>query len=108
MTNGQTAQPRVPAVRISPDNATTLAQLGLLGEHAGTWQGDGFNLVARPDFDGDANLFRELNLTSEILTFNSIMSPIPNRGVLQRNIQLFDLTYLQKIRDAITGGALHI
>jgi hypothetical protein len=42
------------------------------------------------------------------LKFDPISSSIPNRGVFQDDIELFGLTYLQKISDATTGGALHI
>ncbi len=108
MTNGQSAHPRIPSVRISPDNATVVQELGLLGDLAGRWHGAGFNLVARPDFEDHANLFLELNLTQETLTFTPISSSIPNRGFAQPDIALFGLTYLQQISDATTGGALHI
>ncbi|MGA2842842.1 MAG: heme-binding protein [Steroidobacteraceae bacterium] len=107
---------RIPTVRISPDNATVLSQLGLLKDLAGSWHGKGFNLVARPFFGSPtatppippANLFLELNLTHETLKFDPISSSIPNRGTFQEDIELFGLTYLQKISDATTGGALHI
>jgi hypothetical protein len=98
----------IPSVRPSPDNATVLQQLGPLAELAGTWHGGGFNLVARPDFQDQTNLFLELNLTTETLQFTPISSPIPNRGFLQPDIELFGLTYLQRISDATTDGALHI
>jgi hypothetical protein len=99
-----------PSVRISPDNETVLQQLGLLKELAGNWHGHGFNLVARPafEFGPNVNLFLELNLTEETLKFDPISSAIPNRGTFQDDIELFGLTYLQKISDATTGGALHI
>jgi hypothetical protein len=108
MTNGNAAHPRIPSVRISPDNATVLQNLGLLAELAGNWHGTGFNLVARPDFEDQTNVFLELNLTSETTKFDPISSSIPNRGLAQPDIELFGLTYLQKISDATTGGALHI
>ncbi len=99
----------IPSVRISPDNETVLQQLGLLKDLAGNWHGEGFNLVARPFFGPPAaNLFLELNLTHETLRFDPISSSIPNRGVFQEDLELFGLTYLQKISDATTGGALHI
>ena len=53
-------------------------------------------------------MFLELNLTSETTKFDPISSSIPNRGFGQPDIELFGLTYLQKISDATTGGALHI
>src|SRR5271163_360577 len=94
--------------RASPDNATVLKSLGLLSELAGTWEGDGFNLIARPDFAQKSNLFLQLNDTRETLKFDPIGSPIPNRGFGQGDIALAGLTYLQKIHDAQSGGALHI
>ena len=100
---------KIPTVRISPDNATVLSQLGLLKDLAGSWHGEGFNLVARPFFGPPAaNLFLGVNLTQETLKFDPISSSIPNRGVFQDDIELFGLTYLQKISDSVTGGALHI
>jgi hypothetical protein len=108
MSNGNAAHPRIPSVRISPDNAEVLQNLGLLAELAGNWHGTGFNLVARPDFEDQTNVFLELNLTNETTKFDPISSSIPNRGFAQRDIELFGLTYLQKISDATTGGALHI
>ena len=99
---------RIPSVRKIEDNATVLQNLGPLAELAGTWHGTGFNLVARPDFEDQTNLFLELNLTSETTSFSPISSSIPNRGFAQPDIELFGLTYLVQINDAITGGALHI
>ena len=99
---------KIPSVRKVADNATVLSNLGLLADLAGSWHGTGFNLVARPDFDDQTNLFLELNLTSETTVFTPISSSIPNRGFSQPDIELFGLTYLVKISDATTGGALHI
>jgi hypothetical protein len=101
-------QLRVPSVRKTPDNTTVLANLGLLADLAGTWKGTGFNLVARPDFEGNANLYLELNQTQETLEFTPISSAIPNRGFGMDDIELYGLTYLQQISDVVTGGALHI
>jgi hypothetical protein len=98
----------IPDVRITPDNATVSANLGLLRDLGGTWRGKGFNLIARPDFQGNAPLYLQLNQTDETLTIDPIGSSIPNRGFGQDDIELFGLTYLQKISDAATGGALHI
>ena len=99
---------RISSIRVAPDNATVLTNLGLLGELAGTWHGMGFNLIARPDFEGNSNLYLQLNQTHETLKIDPIGSSIPNRGFGQNDIELFGLTYLQKISDAPTGGALHI
>lgn len=101
------AKPRVPNTRLAADASTVAQQLGLLADLTGTWQGTGFNLIARPDFHDSANLYLQLNQTSETLTIDPIGSPVPNRGFGQDDISLFGLNYLDKIADAATGGALH-
>ena len=107
-TDTLSAVERIPTVRISQDNETVLQQLGLLKDLAGTWKGEGFNLIARPDGEGKSNLYLQLNQTRETLKIEPIGSSIPNRGFGQNDIELFGLTYLQKISDVFTGGALHI
>jgi hypothetical protein len=99
---------RVPSIRPTPVDATVEKDLGLLANLAGSWKGKGFNLVARPDKEGNANLYLELNQTQETLKLDPIGSSIPNRGFAMNDIELFGLTYLQQISDAVTGGALHI
>jgi hypothetical protein len=101
------AKPRVANTRLTPAATAVAEQLGLLADLAGTWQGTGFNLIARPDFHDNANLYLQLNQTSETLTIEPIGSPVPNRGFGQDDISLFGLNYLDKIADAATGGALH-
>jgi hypothetical protein len=102
------ASPTIPSIRVSPDRTNVGAKLGFLAELSGTWEGQGFNLIARPDKQGGSPLFLELNQTFEILNFIPISSSIPNRGDVVDDIELFGLTYLQKITDSVTGGALHI
>jgi hypothetical protein len=89
----------VPTFRPTPALDQIRADLGLLADLAGSWSGEGFNLIARPDFQGNANLYLQLNQTREDLKFDPIGSAIPNRGFGQEDIQLFGLTYLQKISD---------
>jgi len=98
----------IPSIRRGPETGRSAAHLGLLAELAGTWEGQGFNLIARPDKQGGSPLFLELNQTFETLSFIRISSSIPNRGNAVDDIELFGLTYLQKISDLVTGGALHI
>jgi hypothetical protein len=98
----------IPSVRIAPSSDEVLNNLGPLADLTGSWHGHGFNLVARPDLQANTNLFLELNLTDETLKFDPISSSIPNRGFGQVDAELFGLTYLQKISDRTTGGALHI
>lgn len=89
-------------------SAAILADLGLLGDLLGSWEGHGFNLIARPNFENGQNLFLQLSETHEMLQVQAIGASIPNRGFGQSDIELFGVTYLQKISDATTGGALHI
>jgi hypothetical protein len=103
-----TTPPRIPSTRITKSNETVLDQLGFLAELAGTWHGKGFNLIARPDGVGGNPLFLELNQTEETLRIQPIGSDIPNRGNGIPDIDMFGLTYLQKVSDSVTGGALHI
>jgi hypothetical protein len=95
-------------IRIGPPRAQVDAKLGFIHELAGTWEGFGFNLIGRPDKQGGSPVFLELNQTFETLSFIPISSTIPNRGFAVDDIELFGMTYLQKISDIKTGGALHI
>ena len=76
----------------------------------GFWQGTGFSLIARPDADpgNPDGFFLQLNLLQETIQFTPIGSPVPNRGSAQGDIMLFGVTYLHRVTDAATGGALHI
>lgn len=82
--------------------------LGPLAGLAGTWTGRGFNVIWRPDHTPGQDHFLELNRTSERLEFTAISGPIPNRGLLQPDMNMFGLTYLQQISDANLGAGLHI
>ena len=99
---------RIPSIRVSPEREKVGTKLGFLKELSGTWEGQGFNLIARPDKEGGLPLFLELNQTFETLSFIPISSSIPNRGDIVDDIELFGLTYLQKVSDFVTKGALHI
>ena len=73
--------------------------LGLLAGLVGVWDGTGFNQIWRP-FHGSQDRFLELNETTEKLQIVEIAGDIPNRGLLQADIELHGLTYLQRINDA--------
>jgi hypothetical protein len=98
----------IPSIRRGHSRPQVTADLGFLAELSGTWEGFGFNLIGRPDRQGSSPVFLELNQTFETLSFTPISSTIPNRGFAVDEIELFGLTYLQKITDTVTGGALHI
>jgi hypothetical protein len=92
----------------SGENRAVLAQMGILAELAGTWEGKGFNLITRPDFAGHQNHYLQLNQTRELLRVRPIGSPLPNRGFRETEMEPFGLHYLQEISDAVTGSDLYI
>lgn len=100
--------PSTSIIRTGPDAATVLANLGLLADLAGKWQGRGFNIAASPDFAGRRTVVLSLNLTADTLTFDPVPATIHNRGFAQDDIELFGLTYLHRSRDASTGGPIHV
>lgn len=79
------------------------------------WQGQGFNLIWRPNFggqSGDKDFFLELNATQEILDFTNITGSganvgIANRGALQTDLLLGGIAYLQQVTDAFSGVGQH-
>jgi hypothetical protein len=96
--------------RATSSHQTTAHRLGALQDLPGFWEGTGFSLIARPNFSGgnENGIFLELNLIRESIEFTTIGSPVYNRGSLQKDIAIFGLTYLQRVTDSLTGGALHI
>ena len=84
-----------PFPEINPED-----HLGPLNGLAGKWSGEGLNVIWRPHYGNRQNHFLELNLTRELLEFTPIEGPIPNRGLLQPDINMYGLTYLQQISDA--------
>ena len=85
-------------------------RLGPLKNLTGFWEGVGFSLIARPDFSGrnPNGFFLQLNLLRETIEFTTIGSPVLNRGSVQDDIAIFGLTYLHRVTDGETGGALHV
>ena len=81
--------------------------LGPLAQLPGTWKGNGFNTIWRPHFGGQ-DRFLELNLTTETLVFTRIHGPIPNRGLLMHDINMFGITYMQQISETSDGTGLHV
>lgn len=83
--------------------------LGPLAELPGTWTGNGFNTIWRPHNPASPqDRFLELNLTTETLVFSKINGPIPNRGLLMPDINLFGVTYMQQISETSSGTGLHV
>jgi len=74
--------------------------LGPLAAFVGNWSGHGFNTIFRPQqpSTGTDNIL-ELNLTSENLSFSPALGSVPNRGLLQPDVFLNGVPYLQVISD---------
>jgi hypothetical protein len=85
-----------------------LNPLGPLAALGGEWGGKGFNVIWRPNHTPGQDHFLELNLTQDSINFAAISGAIPNRGLLQQDINMFGLTYLQQISDANLDAGLHI
>ena len=86
-----------------------LNPLGPLADLSGEWGGKGFNVIWRPNHTPPGqDRFLELNLTLDSINFTAISGEIPNRGLLQADINMFGLTYLQQISDANLEAGLHI
>ena len=86
----------------------TAPGLGPLAHFVGHWSGTGFNTIFRPNSAqsptplpvpaGGDNVL-ELNLTSESLAFSNPLGSVPNRGMVQGDVFLNGVTYLQTISD---------
>jgi hypothetical protein len=91
--------------------------LGPLAAFVGNWTGNGFNTIFRPDSTetptplpipaGGDNVL-ELNLTQESLAFSPSLGSVPNRGMVQGDIFLNGVPYLQTINDVTTGQPVGI
>ena len=90
------------------DVASSVPTLGPLTAFTGTFHGNGFNTIFRPDLGsptplpipvtGSDNLL-ELNLTQETLSFSPSLGSVPNRGEAMHDIFLNGVPYLQVIND---------
>jgi hypothetical protein len=86
--------------------------LGPLAAFKGTFHGNGFNQIFRPDLGTPTKLpvavpsdnLLELNLTSHTLSFSPQFGTVPNRGEVTPSIFLTGLSYLLTVTD-ITNPA---
>jgi hypothetical protein len=84
-----------------PDQPPASNLLGPLAMLKGVWKGRGFNQIWRPfELAKGSDRFLELNETVEQLEFVEIPGDIPNRGLLQPDINVHALRYLQQVQDA--------
>ena len=103
----------VPMPPIAEALETSDDPLGPLAPLVGSWRGTGFNTIWRPHYPKDeSDRFLELNLTNETFVFSPILGEIPNRGLLQPDIAMTGVTYMQQVSDATVppppGPGLHI
>ena len=118
ITAGAAPAPAIAPVppRFQQGAISTALQLGPLASLAGTWAGNGFNAIWRPDNQHSQPMsqikrFLELNLTTETLEFDVIPGVVPNRGLQpQTDLSLYGLHYLQRVSDATKAPfqALHL
>jgi len=85
--------------------------LGGIAGFVGTFRGNGLNTIFRPqDFGvtptplphpatGPNDNILEINLTEETLSFSKALGSIPNRGMVQGDVFLNGIPYLQTIND---------
>lgn len=110
--NPNPSPPPAPPPPPPVPNPGDQADLGLLDLLQGKWVGKGFNAIWRPNqLSTGQDRFLELNLTDETLEFAPISGAIPNRGLLQQDLFMGGLTYLQQISDTNLpppGNGLHI
>ena len=88
---------------------TSTPTLGPLAAFAGTFKGNGFNTIFRPQNSAtptplpipqlSSDNILELNLTQETLSFSSSLGAVPNRGSVQGDIFLNGVPYLQSVTD---------
>ena len=102
--SAQGLRPLAAAAQPEPD-------LGAIASFTGTFKGAGFSTIFRPqDFavtptplptpaHGPDDNVLELNLTEESLAFSPALGSIPNRGMVQGDVFLNGIPYLQKIND---------
>jgi len=85
-------------------------RLGALQNMPGYWEGLGFSLIARPHFGSDSKngFFLQLNMLREAIEYTTIGSPVFNRGSEQEDMAIYGVTYMHRVTDDTTGGALHI
>ena len=96
-----------PAAQTAQAAVAATNPLGPLADLPGKWVGKGFNQIWRP-FHGATDRFLELNLTEETLEFSASVGAIPNRGLLQADIQLAGIHYLQQVKDVLAGVGIHV
>src|SRR5947209_3455671 len=95
------------------------APLGVLSSFQGSFAGKGFNLIFRPQNgatptplphpgQGPNDNILELNVTAENLAFSASLGNVPNRGMVQGDIFLNGVPYVQTVNDVTNGAPVGI
>jgi hypothetical protein len=97
----QPTTPPIPTPAPVPVPAVAPPDLGALQGLVGSWAGAGFNTIWRPTQPATgSDRFLEINVTAENLEFDVIPGTIPNRGLLQGDLFMTGVRYLQQISDS--------
>ena len=103
--------PSTPERRVAAEAVKAEPDLGGIAGFIGTFRGAGLNTIFRPqDFavtptplprpaTGPNDNILEINLTGETLLFSAALGSIPNRGMVQGDVFLNGIPYLQTIND---------
>ena len=98
---------QVDQLHLAGAAAVPAPSLGAIKAFKGTFAGKGFNTIFRPHEPGSDNVL-ELNLTHETLAFSPSLGSVPNRGMVQADVFLNGIPYLQTISDVTTGVPIGI
>lgn len=103
--------PPTQELRLAAEAVPAGPDLGGIAGFVGTFHGNGLNTIFRPqDFavtptplpnpaTGPNDNILEINLTEETLAFRKALGSIPNRGMVQGDVFLNGIPYLQTIND---------
>jgi hypothetical protein len=99
--------PSTEGSSLPPPTPPQTPNLGPLAAFTGTFHGNGFNQIFRPDLGSPTKLpvavesdnILELNLTSHTLSFGKQLGLVPNRGEVTPDIFLNGVTYLLTVTD---------
>ncbi|HZT66284.1 MAG TPA: heme-binding protein [Acidimicrobiales bacterium] len=101
--------PAPPPTPVPPPPPGPNPGLGLLEGLIGRWAGTGLNVIWRPTQPtAGSDRFLEINVTAETLDFDVIPGDIPNRGLLQADLTMTGLRYLQQVSDSNLNAGLHV
>ncbi len=104
-----TPTPTPPPVPVQPPAPGPNPGLGLLEGLIGKWSGTGLNIIWRPTQPASgSDRFLEINVTAETIDFEVIPGDIPNRGLLQPDLTMTGLHYLQQVSDSNLNSGLHL